>query len=194
MVLKQKFNNKNNRDISRFFGVYFFYYHINFVKMHHMVKSFEILNFLKHCNYSECDVISYPYFKISQGVQYHHKNVTRGCIIGCLPWSVQSAAPPLKHWENTLSYRSPRRGFPRVHRRQLHRVALMILFSSWTVLSSVLDVTSVLLSCHAQNQGKFKLVRRTNSRSWRLWFYHANALAIFFSFFFLWNEILSNTS
>lgn len=70
----------------------------------------------------------------------------------------------------------------------------MILFSSWTVLSSVLDVTSVLLSCHAQNQGKFKLVRRTNSRSWRLWFYHANALAIFFFIFFLWNEILSNTS
>lgn len=102
---------------------------------------------------------------------------------------------PLKHWENTLSYRSPRRGFPRVHRRRLHGVALMILFSSWTVLSSVLDVTSVLLSCHAQNQGKFKLVRRTNSCSWRLWFYHANALAIFFlSFFSLWNEILSNTS
>lgn len=179
MVLKQKLNNKNNRDISRFFGVYFFYYHINFVKMHHKVKSFEILIFLKHCNYSECDVLSYPYFKISQGVQYHHKNVTRGCI-GCLPWSVQSAAPPLKHWVNTLSYRSPRRGFPRVHRLRLHRVALMILFSSWTVLSSVLDVTSVLLSCHAQNQGKFKLVRRTNSCSWRLWFYHANALAIFF--------------
>lgn len=60
----------------------------------------------------------------------------------------------------------------------------MILFSSWTVLSSVLDVTSVLLSCHAQNQGKFKLVRRTNSSSWRLRFYHANALAIFFQFFF----------
>lgn len=70
----------------------------------------------------------------------------------------------------------------------------MILFSSWTVLSSVLDVTSVLLSCHAQNQGKFKLVRRTNSSSWRLRFYHANALAIFFLFFFLWNGILSNTS
>lgn len=157
-------------------------------------QKFQNLIFLKHWNYSECDVLSCPYFKLSQGVRYHHKNVTRGCIIGCLPWSVQSAAPPLKHWENTLSYRSPRLGFPRVHRRQLHRVALMILFSSWTVLSSVLDVTSVLLSCHAQNQGKFKLVRRTNSRSWRLWFYHANALAIFFSFFFLWKEILSNTS
>lgn len=164
--------------LEMFWGLLFFYYHINFVKMYHGPKFQNLI-----------------FFKVSQGVLYHHKNVTRGYIIGCLPWSVQSAASPLKHWENTLSYRSPRRGFPRVHRRQLHGVALMILFSSWTVLSSVLDVTSVLLSCHAQNQGKFKLVRRTNFCSWRLWFYHANALAIFFFyFFFLWNEILRNTS
>lgn len=130
---------------------------------------------------------------IPQGVQYHHKNVARGwiCRLSSLERLDGRIAFEAVREHSILSFTSA--GFPRVHRRQLHGVALMILFSSWTVLSSVLDVTSVLLSCHVQNQGKFKLVRRTNSCSWRLGFYHANALAIF-SIFFLWNGILSNTS
>ena len=55
---------------------------------------------------------------------------------------------------------SSRVGFLRVHRLELQWEAVMILFSSRIVLSSLLDVTSILLSCQAQRAGTFKLVRR----------------------------------